>query len=498
MAGANKLQSKHDRARRRPQKAGRRSSPNPGDEIAMYGTRAVNSSHVGLYTSIKTALVYGNSPGGISQVAGRRGEGWKTGSADEPCPGPAETDREPPRSATRQRPPIHLETLTPPRRLSFHPPPPIAGSFVEATLDRHVEWRSAGPSLPGPLEKPSLPRLFPIVGADLRMIERRYVFPGVLEMNYQSKRRLGVNIYLIDGGTEYALIDVGFLDELPDVLELIRQMNFSLSSCKMIIATHADVDHIQGLNRAREVLKCTVAAHSKSVAAIEEGDEVLTYARIDAQGIHIPIPRCKVDRVVNEGTRHPDRRQDPGSLEHARPYGRPARDPDGKPALLRRQYLPGWLRRRHRRPPWLEPPRIRRQLEAYPRVRRRIPAPLHGPIFRKDNDLIDRTMARLLSYTHMSDFGTCASTGRSWTPGKKSWREAPSTGDSMAIHHSLRVPIFSPSTIGPRCATDLGSIAIGYLIKIGDLRSDIATQQMRHGCGAKLVSCGACSCASRI
>ena len=133
------------------------------------------------------------------------------------------------------------------------------------------------------------------------MIQRRYVFPGVVEMNYQSVRRLGVNIYLIDGGSEFALIDVGFLDELPDVLELIRQMNFSLSACKMIIATHADVDHTQGLARAREVFKCAVAAHPKSVAAIEEGDEVLTYARIDAQGIHIPMPQCKVDRTIDEG-----------------------------------------------------------------------------------------------------------------------------------------------------------------------------------------------------
>ena len=84
------------------------------------------------------------------------------------------------------------------------------------------------------------------------MLERRYIFPGVIEMNVQARRRLGVNIYLIDGGSEYALIDVGFLDELPDVLELIRQMDFSLSACKMILATHADADHAQGLARARE------------------------------------------------------------------------------------------------------------------------------------------------------------------------------------------------------------------------------------------------------
>ena len=141
------------------------------------------------------------------------------------------------------------------------------------------------------------------------MVERRYIFPGVIEMNVQARRHLGVNIYLIDGGTEYALIDVGFLDELGDVLELIRQMNFSLSACKMILATHADADHTQGLARARDVLKCKVYAHPKSVAPLEEGDEIMTYARIDAQNILIEMPRCKVDRTIDEGD--VDRRRRP-------------------------------------------------------------------------------------------------------------------------------------------------------------------------------------------
>jgi glyoxylase-like metal-dependent hydrolase (beta-lactamase superfamily II) len=34
--------------------------------------------------------------------------------------------------------------------------------------------------------------------------------------------------------------------------------------------------------------------------------------------------------------------------------------------------------------------------------------PSHGPVFRKDDGLIDRTIARLESYLHMADFGTCA------------------------------------------------------------------------------------------
>ena len=34
--------------------------------------------------------------------------------------------------------------------------------------------------------------------------------------------------------------------------------------------------------------------------------------------------------------------------------------------------------------------------------------PSHGPIFAKDNALLDETIARLERYTHMADFGTCA------------------------------------------------------------------------------------------
>jgi glyoxylase-like metal-dependent hydrolase (beta-lactamase superfamily II) len=34
--------------------------------------------------------------------------------------------------------------------------------------------------------------------------------------------------------------------------------------------------------------------------------------------------------------------------------------------------------------------------------------PSHGPIFRKDDALLDATIARLEGYSHLADFGTCA------------------------------------------------------------------------------------------
>lgn len=238
--------------------------------------------------------------------------------------------------------------------------------------------------------------------------ERVYIFPGVIELNVQARRRLGVNIYLIDGGSEYALIDVGFLDELPDVLELIRRLGFSLSACKMLIASHADADHAQGLARARDLMRCPVAAHPKSVAPLETGDEIMTYARVDAQNIHIPMPPCKVDQTLEEGQilQIGDK-----SLEVWSTPGHTAGQlafrmgsllfsgdnifRDGSVGVIDAHHgssLPDFMqslkRIRDSDVTWL--------------------LPSHGPIFRKDNAQLDATIARLEMYSHLADFGTCA------------------------------------------------------------------------------------------
>jgi glyoxylase-like metal-dependent hydrolase (beta-lactamase superfamily II) len=120
-------------------------------------------------------------------------------------------------------------------------------------------------------------------------------------MNYQAGRRLGVNVYLIDGGSEFLLIDIGYDDTVDELVDLIRRMDFNLSSCKMIIATHADADHIQGIARARDLLKTKIAAHPLAQEPLETGDEILTFATIKAQNFSIPMPRCKVDVLLNEG-----------------------------------------------------------------------------------------------------------------------------------------------------------------------------------------------------
>src|SRR3989337_1433038 len=100
------------------------------------------------------------------------------------------------------------------------------------------------------------------------MLERKPVFPHVIEVNHQAGERLGCNVYLVYDGPEWLLIDIGYEDTVDEIVEMIRQLDFPLSNCRTIIATHADVDHIQGLAKAKQLLKTTVTAHPKAVETL--------------------------------------------------------------------------------------------------------------------------------------------------------------------------------------------------------------------------------------
>ena len=115
------------------------------------------------------------------------------------------------------------------------------------------------------------------------MLERRPLFPGVIEMNHQAGWRIGCSVYLVYDGKDWVLIDIGYEDNVEEIIELIRQLDFPLSQCRGLIATHADVDHIQGLAKAKSILKAPVLAHPKAVDALEQGDRIKTFAEIAAQ-----------------------------------------------------------------------------------------------------------------------------------------------------------------------------------------------------------------------
>jgi glyoxylase-like metal-dependent hydrolase (beta-lactamase superfamily II) len=238
--------------------------------------------------------------------------------------------------------------------------------------------------------------------------ERKYLFPHVIELSLAANKPFGVNIYLIDGGSEYVLLDIGQDDTLDEVIDLIRGMDFPLSKCKMVIATHADADHVQALAQARERLKTKSAAHPRAAAALETGDAVETYASISAQDFHIPMPPCKIDVRLNEGDIITVGKQKlavlhtpghtPGQLSFK--MGNLLFSGDN----IYKDTCVGVIDAHHGS-----------SIPDYITSLNRIQAdnaeyllPSHGPAFRKDPAILQAAIDRLTRYQYMADFGTCA------------------------------------------------------------------------------------------
>jgi hydroxyacylglutathione hydrolase len=240
------------------------------------------------------------------------------------------------------------------------------------------------------------------------MLERRPVFPGVIEMNYQAGWRIGCNVYLVYDDSGWGLVDIGYEESVDEIVEMIRQMDFPLSQCLALIATHADVDHIQGLAKAKSILKAPVLAHALAVESLESGDRVKTFAEIAAQNVHMEMPTVKVDRVVGDGdtieigSRQLEVWHTPGHTDSQLAFrlGDLLLSGDN----IYRDGSVGAIDAHH----GSDIPAFIRSLERIASSDVKWLLPSHGPIFKKDGPLLARTIARLKGYLSLADFGTCA------------------------------------------------------------------------------------------
>lgn len=240
------------------------------------------------------------------------------------------------------------------------------------------------------------------------MFERKLIFPNVIELNFQLGQLIGCNVYLVFDGNDWLLIDIGYEENVDELVELIRQLDFPFANCRYLIATHADVDHIQGLAKLKQLVRAPVAAHPKAAAALEAGDRILTFAEISAQGIDLPMPPVEVEHRLNEGDKLKI-----GGLElevWATPGHTNSQLSFRTGDLLfsadniYRDGCVGAIDAHHGSD-------IPAFIQSLKRIREsdvKWLLPSHGPIFRKDDELLAKTIKRLESYLHMADFGTCA------------------------------------------------------------------------------------------
>ena len=240
------------------------------------------------------------------------------------------------------------------------------------------------------------------------MLQRKPIFPGVIELNVQAGYMMGCNVYLVYDADEWLLIDIGYEDTVDEMIELVRQMDFPLSQCKTLIATHADVDHIQGLARASQVTRAPITAHANAVDALESGDRLVTFAEITAQGIDLEMPPVSVEHKVVDGDKITV-----GSLE-LEVWHTPGHTKSQLAFRMGNLLFSGdnifqdgcvgAIDAHHGSdiPAFIDSLQRIRACDAEWLL------PSHGPMFRQDNELLDTTIARLKTYLHMADFGTCA------------------------------------------------------------------------------------------
>lgn len=241
------------------------------------------------------------------------------------------------------------------------------------------------------------------------MLERRELFPNVIEMNYQARRRLGCCVYLVFDRDEWLLIDIGYEDTVREIIDLIRELDFPLSHCRYLVVTHADADHIQGLKLAKDLLpQAETVGHPLAATALAEGDRILMYAEIPAQGISINLPRIQLDRTIDEGDvlqiggRKIEVWHTPGHTQSQLAFRMGDLLFSGDNIF--RDGCVGNIDAHHGSD-------ISAFIKSLERIRDsdiRWLLPSHGPAFRKDNRLIQSTIDRLEKYQHMADFGTCA------------------------------------------------------------------------------------------
>jgi glyoxylase-like metal-dependent hydrolase (beta-lactamase superfamily II) len=115
------------------------------------------------------------------------------------------------------------------------------------------------------------------------------------------------HVYLIDGGEELALVDVGAGMGAEAILENVRADGFDPARIRHLILTHAHGDHAGGAARMRSLLDDPDVYLSAATARyLREGDEDSSSITVAKQvGIYPPGYRyepCRVDVELREGS----------------------------------------------------------------------------------------------------------------------------------------------------------------------------------------------------
>ena len=110
----------------------------------------------------------------------------------------------------------------------------------------------------------------------------------------------GVSSFLITTPEGHLLLDTGFEDTVPLVQQSVAQLGFKLADIKILLSSHAHIDHTGGHARMKKLTGARIFASAGDARVLESGgaDDFITFPRDTI--LYAPV---KVDHLVAEGER---------------------------------------------------------------------------------------------------------------------------------------------------------------------------------------------------
>lgn len=80
-----------------------------------------------------------------------------------------------------------------------------------------------------------------------------------------------LSTYLITTDAGHILINTGFADTVPQIVEGVEKLGFKLSDVKILLATHAHVDHVAGLAELKRLTGAQMWMSEADAVLLEDG-----------------------------------------------------------------------------------------------------------------------------------------------------------------------------------------------------------------------------------
>ncbi len=138
----------------------------------------------------------------------------------------------------------------------------------------------------------------------MRLTDRIYLV-GSGKYGMQLSAPMDCNVYLLDGGTECALIDAGSGMDPERIVDNVERCGVGMDRVKHLLLTHVHGDHAAGSYYFSNRYGMKVTAAAEAAPWLENGDMDKTSLNAAKQaGIYphdFSFPACQVDCAVTEG-----------------------------------------------------------------------------------------------------------------------------------------------------------------------------------------------------